>query len=79
MLIVDALARRDALKLLRSAYAELVEAATVKGSRYSKSEVRFLPTVDVAATQRLRDRFMRARESSAPDAHAQSDDRDGRP
>jgi hypothetical protein len=69
MLIVDALARRDALNLLRSAYTDLVEAATVKGSRYSKSEVRFLPTVDVAATQKRIDGL--AREHRELDARIQ--------
>ena len=48
----DALARRDTLDIQRSALHQLIQAATVTQNRYSRSEVRFVSTVDVADLQR---------------------------
>lgn len=53
----DALATRDVLKLRIATYRELAQAATVSQNRYSKSEVRFESTVDVAAIQRQADQL----------------------
>lgn len=57
--IADAIARRDGLRLLYNAYTTLAEAAVVKQDRYTKSEVRFVSTVDVGALQRRADELAR--------------------
>ena len=57
--IADAIARRDGLRLRHGAYTGLAEAAAVKQDRYSKSEVRFVSTVDVAAIQQQADSVAR--------------------
>lgn len=46
--LTDALAERDVLHGRRKAYEELAEAATVRQDRYSRSEVKFQSTFDVA-------------------------------
>lgn len=48
----DALAERDVLAVKRSALRGLLEAASIQQSRYTRSEVKFLSTVDVAAVQK---------------------------
>ncbi len=53
--LADALAERDALSMQAKTYAELAKMATVTQDRYSKSEVRFVATIDVAATQKRAD------------------------
>src|ERR1044072_5061944 len=50
--ISDARAERETVMLRRRVYADLVEAAYVVQSRYSKSEVKFFSTVDVAEIQK---------------------------
>ncbi len=55
----DALAQRDTLLLKRSAYDGLIQAASIRQERYSRSEVRFISTVDIAALQRQVDGFSR--------------------
>ncbi|MEX2246192.1 MAG: DIP1984 family protein [Dehalococcoidia bacterium] len=55
----DAIAQRDILKLQHSIYRELGQAAVIEQSRYSKSEVKFKATVDVAAIQKEADDFAR--------------------
>ena len=47
----DALARRDTLSLKRSVYSSLVDAASYSYNRYSRSEVKYLSTVNVAEIQ----------------------------
>ena len=49
--MADVLAERDVLAMRRNTYAELAKVATVSQDRYSKSEVKFVSTVDIAATQ----------------------------
>lgn len=51
----DALAERDVLSLRRAAYAGLAEAAAVTQNLYSRSEVKFVSTVDVAEVQKRAD------------------------
>ena len=51
----DALAERDVLGLRRTILADLAQAASVQQDRYSKSEVKFKSTVDVAAVQKQAD------------------------
>jgi uncharacterized FlaG/YvyC family protein len=48
----DALAERDTLLLKYNAYSNLIESAAIRQERYSRSEVRFISTVDIAAIQR---------------------------
>jgi hypothetical protein len=47
----DALGRRDVLILRRTLYNDLAQAAVIQQTAYSKSEVRFKSTVDVAELQ----------------------------
>lgn len=49
--MVEALARRDVLKLRHALYKALAEAATPQQDRYSKSEIRFVSAVSVRETQ----------------------------
>ncbi|MBA2733873.1 MAG: DIP1984 family protein [Acidobacteria bacterium] len=51
----DALAERDVLALRRAAYSALAEAAAVTQNLYSRSEVKFVSTVNVAEVQRQTD------------------------
>lgn len=57
--LTDALAERDTLMLERSVLAGLAQAASVNMARYSRSEVRFVSTVDVADVQRQVDDLSR--------------------
>jgi len=51
----DALAARDVLKSRYTIYRELATAASTSQSRATRSEVKFISTVSVAATQRKAD------------------------
>lgn len=51
----DALAERDVLALRRAAYSSLAEASAVTQNLYSRSEVKFVSTVNVAEVQRQAD------------------------
>ena len=53
--IADAIALRDILKLRYTIYRELAQAATITQQRYSKSEVKFQSTVNVAEIQNKAD------------------------
>ena len=53
--IADAIALRDILKLRYNIYRELAQAATITQQRYSKSEVKFQSTVNVAEIQNKAD------------------------
>jgi hypothetical protein len=70
MSLTDALARRDVLALLRTAYAEAAEHASVRQDRYSRSEVKFVTSLDVAALRARADAL--AREFRELDARIQS-------
>lgn len=59
MTITDAIALRDVLGFKYSAYRELAKAATVTGSRYSKSEIKFRSSVNVADIQKKADAYSR--------------------
>ncbi|MEM6646542.1 MAG: DIP1984 family protein [Bacteroidota bacterium] len=52
-----ALATRDVLRLKAGVYRDLAEAATVTENRYSRSEVKFVSTVNVRDVQREADRL----------------------
>ncbi len=53
--LTDAIARRDATLRAKRLYQQVADAGTVRGSRYSASEVRFVPTVDVKALRTMAD------------------------
>jgi hypothetical protein len=57
--VSDALARRDVLAKQHAVYRDLAATATVEQARYSRSEVKFVSTVDVAAIQRRADDLAR--------------------
>jgi hypothetical protein len=64
--MTDALARRDVLHLRRSILVEAAGHAAVRQDRYTKSEVRFVTSLDVAALHRDADDLAkRARELDA--------------
>lgn len=61
--ITDALAERDGIMLERSVLQGLVDSASVSTQRYSRSEVKFFPTINVAQVQdRIDDLARRHRE-----------------
>lgn len=53
--LTDALAERDALAKKRSVLQGLVDAASIQQSRFSRSEVKFFSTIDVADLQKQLD------------------------
>lgn len=53
--LTDAIARRDALLRARRMYSQIADAASVSQNRYSRTEIRFVPTVDVAALRKMAD------------------------
>ena len=54
-ILSDALAERDLLALQRNAYAELAQAASITQGRYTRSEVKYVATVNVADVQKRAD------------------------
>jgi len=48
----DVLAARDVLALQRAAYAEMAQAASITQGRYTRSEVKYVATVNVADLQK---------------------------
>lgn len=53
--ISDVLAERDVLRMQRSVYVELAQAAAITHDRYSRSEVRYISTINVAEIQKRGD------------------------
>lgn len=53
--LTEALATRDVLLLKRKAYADLANAASLRQDRYSRSEIKFVSTVDVTKLQKTAD------------------------
>ena len=53
--LADALAERDVLKIRYNTYRELATAAATTQGRITRSEVKFISTVSVAATQKKAD------------------------
>lgn len=70
MTLSDALAVRDVLKIKRGIYRELAQSAVVTQDRYSKSEVKFRSTVNVAEIQKQADQL--AKEHRELDAKIQA-------
>jgi hypothetical protein len=58
--ISDALAERDVLALQRSAYAELAQTAAITHDRYSRSEVKYISTINVAEIQKRADELAKS-------------------
>ena len=58
--IADAIAERDTLRLRHTLLTTLLQAASIKHDRLTKSEVRFHSTVEVAALQRQADDLAQA-------------------
>jgi len=56
----DALAARDVMRLKQGIYRDLAAAATVTQARYTKSEIKFKGTVDVAEIQSRADKLAKA-------------------
>ena len=57
--LADSLAERDVLKIRYNAYRELANAASTAQGRTTRSEVKFISTVSVSATQRKADDLAR--------------------
>ncbi len=53
--LTDALARRDALLQASRTYSKVADAAANRRDRYSASEIRYVPTIDVAAVRKKAD------------------------
>ena len=60
MTLTDALAERDVLALRRNLYQELVNTASVRQERYTRSEVKFEVTVNIGDMQRQVDQLAKA-------------------
>ena len=59
--LTDALARRDTLALHYSILDNLVEAASVEFNRYSRTEIKSRPTIQVSAVRRQMDTLAQQR------------------
>lgn len=57
--LTDALAERDVLKLRLGVYRALIEEASEKTDRYSRTEIKRLSAIDVPATQKRADEIAR--------------------
>ncbi len=55
--IADALADRDILAQHRHALTELIESASVRQDRFTRTELRYVSTVDIATLQRQADQL----------------------
>ena len=60
MTLTDAIAVRDGLRKRASVYTDVITAAVVRQDRYTRSEIRFQPAIDVATMQAQADTFARA-------------------
>ena len=58
--IADAIADRDDLRLRHTILGSVIQAATIRQERFTKSEVRFQTTVNVGALQRQADDLAQA-------------------
>lgn len=66
----DALAERETLQMQRNVYSNLVDAASIRQERYTRSEVKFLSTVAIAQIQSQVDRL--SRDYRELDSHIQA-------
>ena len=58
--VSDALAERDVLSLRRGLYADLAATAAVTQDRYTRTEVKYVSTINIAAAQQRADELARA-------------------
>ncbi|MEM8601282.1 MAG: DIP1984 family protein [Bacteroidota bacterium] len=58
--MTDALAERDVLRLRAALYREAADAATQTRDRYTRSEVKYVRAIDVAATREQADALSKA-------------------
>lgn len=68
--IMEAIAERDALSLKYAILNRLASAAVVSRDRYSRNEIKFIPTVDVAEIRKMADQA--AKEMRELDAKIQA-------
>ena len=52
MTITDALARREKLQLKRSVFSDVMDTASIRYDRSSRTEIKFITTVDISALQK---------------------------
>ncbi|GIP42391.1 hypothetical protein J45TS6_08500 [Paenibacillus sp. J45TS6] len=52
MTITDALARREKLQLKRSVLSDVMDTASIRYDRSSRTEIKFITTVDISALQK---------------------------
>lgn len=52
MTITDALARREKLQLKRSVLSDVMDTASIRFDRSSRTEIKFITTIDVSALQK---------------------------
>jgi hypothetical protein len=57
--ISDALAERDVLSLRRAAFSELAQTAAITQGRFTRSEVKYISTINVAEIQKRADELAR--------------------
>jgi len=55
--ISDALAERDVLALRRAAYTELAQNAAIMQGRFTRSEVKYVSTINIGEIQKLADQL----------------------
>ena len=53
--VADVLAERDVLVLKRGAYGDLASTAALRQDRFTRSEVKYISTINVAGTQKRAD------------------------
>jgi len=53
--ISDALAERDALALQRAAYADLAQSAAITQGRFTRSEIKYVSTINIVKIQKRAD------------------------
>ena len=58
--ISDALAERDVLSLRRGAFSELAQTAAISQGRFTRSEVKYVSTINVAEIQKRADELARS-------------------
>jgi len=68
--VADGLAQRDILKVKHTIYRDLARAATITADRFTRSEIKFVSTVNVADIQRVADQL--AKEHRELDAAIQA-------
>ena len=57
MTLTDAIARRDGFLRARRMYTSVADAAAIRGDRYNRSEIKFVPTLDVGELRRNADQM----------------------